>query len=65
MRGPFGSAQNCGGAPSPGLLRNPTSPRTRGEVESSKAGKAAVELAAALLNPDDLLHDRAPEKSVV
>ena len=37
MRGPFGSAQNRGGAPSPGLLRNPTSPRTRGEVSACKS----------------------------
>jgi hypothetical protein len=30
MRGRFRSAQNCGQGPSPGLLRNPTSPRTAG-----------------------------------
>jgi putative tryptophan/tyrosine transport system substrate-binding protein len=33
VRGPFRQAQNCGGAPSPGLLRNPTSPRAAGRGE--------------------------------
>jgi hypothetical protein len=30
-------AQNHGEAPSPELLRNPTSPRTRGEVKKSRS----------------------------
>ena len=34
MRGPFGRAQNRGGAPSPAALRVATSPRTRGEVSA-------------------------------
>ena len=41
MRGLFGWAQNCGDAPSPGLLRNPTSPRTRGEVKRQRIMRAA------------------------
>ncbi len=32
--GAFPSAQTCGDAPSPGLLRNPTSPRKPGEVNA-------------------------------
>jgi hypothetical protein len=37
MRGPFGWAQNRGGAPSPAALRAATSPRTRGEVNGQLA----------------------------
>jgi hypothetical protein len=35
--GPFSWAQNRGNAPSPGLLGNPTSPRTRGEVSACES----------------------------
>ena len=36
MRGLGRQAQNCGNAPSPGLLRNPTSPRAAGRGKKSK-----------------------------
>jgi len=31
----FHKLRTCGEAPSPGLLRNPTSPRKRGEVDAA------------------------------
>jgi hypothetical protein len=54
MRGPFSWAQNRGGAPSPGLLCNPTSPRARGEVSAceSCAQRAFFRKAQRVKHPD-------------
>ncbi len=48
MRGRIGQAQIRGSAPSPGLLRNPTSPRTRGEVNLFADREAGVSTVSAI-----------------
>jgi hypothetical protein len=49
VKRPWRSAQNRGEAPSPGLLRNPTSPRTAGRGEMRRREVLAVLASACLL----------------
>jgi ABC-type uncharacterized transport system substrate-binding protein len=59
VRGPVGYAQNRGDAPSPGLLRNPTSPRAAGRGDIPRRGLLAAFAAAALAHPFATLAEQA------